>query len=328
MKANNTETNKLENNSSGDDNNSKDTNKLEINRCGDSNSKDINKLENYNGDNRNNYLVELKLPFDITLAQFNKFLKFDYNTILGVEAIYVDKNTIKVSHSKYFNICKLLPLLGYNNNHIKEILNLNIDLVIESYKESLYIIYQLAMYHSMNTLSIFSGLILHAITNNLGRVGADHSMIYFGGGIIRRPDFYFVSMNTYNQIQPQQRVHPFRVPLIPEFVAEVRSPNENSVACRDKMIEYINNGIETCLLIDDIDGELIHFCATPNPGNPPLISNSIPILGLDHQPVGVNSITYQYNNYPANPGFYPQVTIPLAGVLKNYPLNFGIAPRS
>ncbi|KAM9947098.1 hypothetical protein ACTFIT_000420 [Dictyostelium discoideum] len=98
---------------------------------------------------------------------------------------------------------------------------------------------------------------------------------------------------------------------MPEFVAEYRSPNENSVSFRDKMIEYIQNGIESCLLIDDIDEVFIHFCATPNPGNPPLIPNSTPILGLYHQPIGVNSISYHWNNFQMNQGFFPQVIIPL-----------------
>ncbi|KAM9996112.1 hypothetical protein ACTFIY_002294 [Dictyostelium cf. discoideum] len=179
----------------------------------------------------------------------------------------------------------------------------------------------------MNTAYIFRALLNYVCDNNLGRVGFNHTMIDFGGGVIRRPDFYFVSMNTLNKIHPQLRSHPFYVPLIPEIAAEYRSPNENSVSCRDKMIEYIQNGIESCLLIDDIDEVFIHFCATPNPGNPPLIPNSSPILDLNHQPIGVNSISYHWNNFQMNQGFFPQVTIPLPGTLNNYPLNLGNSQR-
>ncbi|EAL63386.1 hypothetical protein DDB_G0288083 [Dictyostelium discoideum AX4] len=180
-KKNNTDTNKLEIGDNYNNNNNKDKNGLEI-KSGD--------IKN-NNKNNNNSLVELKLPLDISLAKFN------YNIILGVKAIYVNKNTIKVSHSKYFNISKLLPFFGYNINHIKEILNPNKHLVIETYKELLYIIYETSVSDSINSAYIFRALLNHVCDNNMRRVGFNHTMIDFDGGVIRRPDFYFVSMKYF-----------------------------------------------------------------------------------------------------------------------------------
>eukprot|EP01119_Soliformovum_irregulare_P019169 TRINITY_DN6015_c0_g1_i1.p1 TRINITY_DN6015_c0_g1~~TRINITY_DN6015_c0_g1_i1.p1 ORF type:complete len:362 (+),score=49.74 TRINITY_DN6015_c0_g1_i1:33-1088(+) len=62
-------------------------------------------------------------------------------------------------------------------------------------------------------------------------------------------DVSFMSHATYNAMGAYQGT---RMPGVPEFVVEVRSPSQTSAEQRDKMAVWIQAGVDCCVLVDPV----------------------------------------------------------------------------
>lgn len=67
-------------------------------------------------------------------------------------------------------------------------------------------------------------------------------------GSIRSPDAAWVRLDKWQALAPEQREN--FLPLCPDFVVELRSKNDNMPKLRDKMKEYLDNGVCLGWLID------------------------------------------------------------------------------
>jgi Uma2 family endonuclease len=75
-----------------------------------------------------------------------------------------------------------------------------------------------------------------------GMVCGPDTGFYFADGSRRSPDASWFSAERWREAK--QRNRPLRFPVFaPEFIIEVRSPNDRIRPLRDKMEEYIANGV-------------------------------------------------------------------------------------
>lgn len=73
-------------------------------------------------------------------------------------------------------------------------------------------------------------------------------------GAIRSPDAAWVAQERWEALTPEER-RSF-LPLCPDFAIELRSASDTRESVRDKMQEYVNNGLRLGWLIDPIAGEV------------------------------------------------------------------------
>jgi len=81
-----------------------------------------------------------------------------------------------------------------------------------------------------------------------GVVFDSSTMFVFPNGAKRSPDVSWISKDRWEQIAKDERRKFTR--LVPQFVIELRSPTDSLIATREKMEEYIENGVELGWLID------------------------------------------------------------------------------
>ena len=67
-------------------------------------------------------------------------------------------------------------------------------------------------------------------------------------GATRSPDASWVKLSRWNALSNTQKVK--FAPLCPDFVVEIRSPRDSLKLLKEKMQEYINNGVSLGWLID------------------------------------------------------------------------------
>ena len=70
-------------------------------------------------------------------------------------------------------------------------------------------------------------------------------------GGTRSPDASWVSKEKWNSLTPEQKKK--FPPICPEFAIELRSPSDNLKTIQDKILEYLDNGLELGWLMDPID---------------------------------------------------------------------------
>jgi Uma2 family endonuclease len=84
--------------------------------------------------------------------------------------------------------------------------------------------------------------------HQLGRVAGSSAGYTLPNRAVRAPDASWISHNRLRYTTPQDREQ--FVHAVPEFVAEVRSPSDRLPILREKMREYIANGVLLGWLID------------------------------------------------------------------------------
>ena len=67
-------------------------------------------------------------------------------------------------------------------------------------------------------------------------------------GAMRSPDAAWMRLSKWNALTAEQRKK--FAPLCPDFVLELRSPNDSLATLQEKMLEYLGNGAELGLLVD------------------------------------------------------------------------------
>ncbi len=81
-----------------------------------------------------------------------------------------------------------------------------------------------------------------------GMVFDSSTLFIFPNGAKRSPDVSWMSKERWDEVPPSERKKFTRV--VPEFVIELRSPPDSLVATREKMEEYIENGVHLGWMID------------------------------------------------------------------------------
>lgn len=89
-----------------------------------------------------------------------------------------------------------------------------------------------------------------------GIVFDSSTLFIFPNGAKRSPDVSWMSKERWEQVPPSERRKFARV--VPEFVIELRSPSDSLVATREKMEEYVDNGVQLGWLIDP-DNRIVHI---------------------------------------------------------------------
>ena len=108
-----------------------------------------------------------------------------------------------------------------------------------------------------------------------GRVSGPDGGFLFANGARREPDAAWVDAERWKAAKaaaPGKRVPAFA----PEFVIEVRSPEQRAKYQREKMEEYVANGVLLGWLIDPLDGTVTIY----RPGrDPEVLSNPAQVVG-------------------------------------------------
>ncbi|NET59686.1 MAG: Uma2 family endonuclease [Symploca sp. SIO2E6] len=82
----------------------------------------------------------------------------------------------------------------------------------------------------------------------LGEVFDSSTAFCLPNGAKRSPDVSWVTKERWDELTPEQKeTFP---PLCPDFVVELRSPTDTIQSLREKMQEYLDNGIRLGWLID------------------------------------------------------------------------------
>ncbi len=95
---------------------------------------------------------------------------------------------------------------------------------------------------------IFGQLFVWSEANGTGEVFDSSSGFTLPNGATRSPDAAWILSDRWNALQPEQQAS--FAPITPDFVVELRSSNDTLVSLKEKMEEYIANGVCLGLLID------------------------------------------------------------------------------
>jgi len=84
--------------------------------------------------------------------------------------------------------------------------------------------------------------------NNLGKVFDSNGGFQLPNGAKRAPDSSWLKMERWNALTPEEQDK--FLPLCPDFVVELMSPNDTLAETREKMAEYMANGAQLGWLIN------------------------------------------------------------------------------
>lgn len=82
----------------------------------------------------------------------------------------------------------------------------------------------------------------------LGIVFGSSSGFTLPDGSMKSPDTAWVSTEQWNKLSREQKLK--FAPVCPEFVVEVKSPSDSLKELKNKMTEWMNNGVKLAWLID------------------------------------------------------------------------------
>ncbi|MGL5076106.1 MAG: Uma2 family endonuclease [Waterburya sp.] len=95
---------------------------------------------------------------------------------------------------------------------------------------------------------VFGQLFVWSEANATGEAFDSSSGFTLPNGAIRSPDAAWILSERWNILTPEQQAS--FAPIVPDFVVELRSSSDTLVSLKEKMEEYIVNGVRLGLLID------------------------------------------------------------------------------
>jgi Uma2 family endonuclease len=95
---------------------------------------------------------------------------------------------------------------------------------------------------------IFGQLFVWSESDATGEAFDSSSGFTLPNGATRSPDAAWILSDRWNALQPEQQAS--FAPIAPDFVVELRSSSDTLVSLKEKMEEYIANGVRLGLLID------------------------------------------------------------------------------
>lgn len=99
--------------------------------------------------------------------------------------------------------------------------------------------------------------------NGTGLAFDSSTMFRFPNKAFRSPDGAWIQLSRWNSLTEAEKIT--FPPISPDFVIELRSPSDSPKELREKMQEYIDNGVQLGWLIDPITKqvEIYRSNATP-----------------------------------------------------------------
>jgi len=95
---------------------------------------------------------------------------------------------------------------------------------------------------------VFGQLFVWAEADATGEAFDSSSGFTLPNGATRSPDAAWILSERWNALTPEQQAS--FAPIVPDFVVELRSSSDTLVSLKEKMEEYIANGVRLGLLID------------------------------------------------------------------------------
>lgn len=140
--------------------------------------------------------------------------------------------TSKMSDQQFYDFCRTNP-----------------DLRIERSASGEIIIMPPAFADTGNRNSRISGqLFVWAEADATGEAFDSSAGFTLPNGAIRSPDAAWILSDRWNALLPEQQAS--FAPIAPDFVVELRSSSDTLVSLKEKMEEYVANGVRLGLLID------------------------------------------------------------------------------
>jgi len=139
---------------------------------------------------------------------------------------------LKVSDQQFYDFCRTNP-----------------DLRIERNANGEIVIMPPAFADTGNRNGrVFGQLFIWSETDATGEAFDSSSGFTLPNGATRSPDAAWILSDRWNALQPEQQAS--FAPIAPDFVVELRSSSDTLVSLKEKMEEYIANGVRLGLLID------------------------------------------------------------------------------
>lgn len=116
-----------------------------------------------------------------------------------------------------------------------------------------------------------------ALKNDQGKVFESDGMVILPNGAKRAPDAFWISKDKYYSLSEEEREERF-AHVVPDFIIELRSKSDNLEKLRDKMEEYIENGVRLGWLIDPYEKKVHIYRGN---GEVEILDNPKSVLGED-----------------------------------------------
>jgi Uma2 family endonuclease len=129
---------------------------------------------------------------------------------------------------------------------------------------------------------VFRQLADWAKQQGLGMVSGPDAGFLFQDGSRRSPDAAWFDEARWREARQRERRRRFPV-FAPEFVIEIRSPDDRLRPLQEKMEEYIANGVQLGWLIDPKEGTVTIYSSGAPPRalqNPPIVEGEGPVAGF------------------------------------------------
>lgn len=128
---------------------------------------------------------------------------------------------------------------------------------------------------------VVSQLVIWAKHQGRGMVSGPDAGFHFRDGSRRSPDAAWFDEARWREARQRDRRRRFPV-FAPEFVIEIRSPGDRIGLLREKMLEYIANGVQLAWLIDPIERRVTIYSNGPPRvlENPATVPGEEPVAGF------------------------------------------------
>jgi Uma2 family endonuclease len=138
----------------------------------------------------------------------------------------------KISEQQFYDFCRTNP-----------------DLRIERNANGEIIIMPPAFADTGNRNSRVSGqLFVWSEADGTGEAFDSSSGFTLPNGAIRSPDAAWIRSDRWSALQLEQQTS--FAPIAPDFIVELRSSSDTLASLKEKMVEYITNGVRLGVLID------------------------------------------------------------------------------
>ena len=120
-------------------------------------------------------------------------------------------------------------------------------------------------------------LTIWAEKDQTGEVFESDGMFTLPNGAKRAPDAFWITKERYFALSEEEREEKF-ARIVPDFVIELRSKSDGVKKLKNKMLEYIENGVRLGWLIDPYEKKVYIYRAN---GEIEILENAARVSGED-----------------------------------------------
>lgn len=147
------------------------------------------------------------------------------------------------------DLSSLTPMSKLSDQQFYEFCRTNPDLRIERNANGEIIVMAPAFSDTGNRNGrVFGQLFIWSETDATGEAFDSSSGFTLPNGAVRSPDAAWILSERWNALPPEKQAS--FAEIVPDFVVELRSSSDTLVSLKEKMEEYIANGVRLGLLID------------------------------------------------------------------------------